>query len=203
MGNKNNQDSDRIQRLIEAEVEAGFRIFSEKELRARLEERLKEGKKQRQFRWISLKPVPLCVGILVVVLGMLTGVLFVGKKSEQTYRENLISRFLEKTPGVRTLAQWEELHGLRSKLESSRQYPHPANFTGIFERVEEDSSVKKPGAQISDFPQYPTLDYGKRLEILFKEKAVHQFLNRFYEIQEEEKNEKEDIDPFSVRHLFL
>lgn len=188
MNDKKRKDSDLIQKLIENEVEAVFCIMPEKELRSRLEERLAGGRKQRWFRYAFLKPVPVLAATLVVLCGVLIGVLAVGKRSESPPKENLIARFLERTPGVQTLAQWEELSRLKSEANRLSMPPLPNNFIGFFRRLEEDVSYKRPVVQIPDLHQYPALDHRQVLEILFKKKAVHQFLMQFSEKKEEEKN---------------
>ncbi len=188
MNDKKKNDFKPLQMFVENEVDASFRIKPEHELRSRLKGRLSGGGKQRQSRFVTLKPAPVLIGILVIFCGVLIGVYVVGKRSDVPSNKNYISRFLEGTPGIQTLSQWAELSRLTSEADHFSVPSLPKNFISFFRRVEEDILVKRANIQIPDINQYPVLDFKQILEILFEKKAIHQILIQFSQKNEEEKN---------------
>ena len=188
MNENQRKDFDHLKTLIESEVEAGFHIKPEHEIRSRLKDRLSDREKQKKVRFALLKPVPILIGALVILCGGLIGVFVVGKKPPLSSSENYIARFFEGTPGIQTLSQWTKLNRLISEANFDSTPPQPKNFINIFKQVEEDALVERSNIQIQNTNKYPALDFEQMTEILFEKKIVHRFLNQFTQINKEEKN---------------
>lgn len=190
MNNPPKKDFDIIEKLVQEEQKAADAILSEEKLRTRLKNRFSEERKKGRFLVRHQKKVWISAGIAssaaVIVLVFLA--LATGKRHSPLPFENQIALFLQNSPGIRTLSQWEEL--LRYRAESAHN-PDAAFLQYIRKSFEEprgkafSDNQQRPALII---PQKPVFDTKRRMEILFKEKAVHRFLNRFMLEKKEEKN---------------
>ena len=187
MKNPLKKDLDIIHQLVREEQKTADHIFSEEMLRSRLKNRLSEERKKRRFLRRHLKPVWVSAGILAsAVLVFL--VLTTGKQTSSLSFEKRVASFLENSPGMRTLSQWESLLRYRTESTQITETVFLRHIRKTFEEAKEKALSMPEDSPVSKTPQKPIFDPKRRMEILFEEKAVHRFLNQFYLEKKEEKN---------------
>lgn len=185
-----------IEKHVAEEVNQAFSLMPGDILRQRLEKRMKaEMKLRTSSRFWILKPLPLfSLVFLVAALGLIVFLLFSSSPSgDKTLK--IIEQGLQATPGIQTLS--------RLLAESSQKELRPGyTLPWLDERLLKVISPHQ-GENASTPPKIPTpseqewrglLDIKQKMEILIRDKALHQsFQQIIHPLEKEDRHGQKTV----------
>jgi len=193
-----------IQKLIQEEEDAAFRILTKKGLISRLEERLKReaGKKVTISNWIK-RPWPAIVSLLLIVLVFMLALLFVFSSSRQKKGIEALEIYLRSTPGIQTLTEMAERSDHSQTVVRTETFWLTENIENMLDSISKEEALKRESAALLKHKgDLHTFNLEEKIRILLIEKKIHRFLNEYLEKKEEDKSDTKNMSSHFA-HAFL
>lgn len=184
-----------IQKLIQKEEDAAFRILTKKGMISRLEERLKRevDKKVTISSWIK-RPWPAIVSLLLITLVFMLALLFIFSPSRQKKGIEALETYLQTAPGFQTLTEMAEQSDHSQNVVRTETFWLAENIENVIDSVYKEEGSKKEDAAILKHKGAPhTFNLEEKIRILLIEKKIHGFLNEYLEKKEEDKNDTKNM----------
>lgn len=184
-----------IQKLIQEEEDAAFRILTKKGLLSRLEKqlRIEAGKKVTISSWIK-RPWPAIVSLLLITLVFMLALLFIFSPSRQKKGIEALETYLQTAPGFQTLTEMAERSDHSQTVIRTETFWLAENIENMLDSVYKEEGPKKEDPAILKHKEDPhTFDLEEKIRILLIEKKIHHFLNEYLEKKEEDKNDTKNM----------
>jgi hypothetical protein len=193
---KNKQDDVAfIQKLIQEEQDAAFRILTKKGLLSRLEERLKrEATKGATIsNWIK-RPWPAIVSLLLIALVFMLALLFNFSPSRQKKGIEALETYLRSTPGIQTLTEMAERSDHIQTVVRAETFWLAENIENMLDSIYKEEGLKKEDDALLKHKEDPhTFNLEEKIRILLIEKKIRGFLSEYLEKKEEDKNDAKNM----------
>ncbi len=183
-------DVSQIADFIKKDTEAAFDILSEKELRTRLEKRLKHELRNRPPQGLSrLKWSWAFAGALTLIL-LVAIPLFILKDSAGEYKAHTaIKNFLQETPGVRALKEWQQLNRMVLSVKREAEPSFIRQMRQSYDQIQSEA-LTTPSVVLDRTGKDSGGDSNtyEKLGRMIRERSIFRFLSKYSKHLEEEKN---------------
>lgn len=187
-----------IQKLIQEEEDAAFRILTKEGLISRLEERIKAqaSKKTMISRWIN-RPWPAFVYFLLITVVLVLALLLSPPRQKKAM--GALETYLQTTPGIQTLTKMTERSDYRQTFGKTKSFFLAENIENFLDStLTEECSTKEETAFLKYQGESLSFDLEEKIRILLIEKKIIRFLNEYLEKKEEDKNDTKSMSSFSA-----
>lgn len=172
-----------IQKLIQEEQEAAFRVLTKKGLISRLEERLKiePDKKVSISSWIK-RPWPAIVSLLLIMPVFMLALLFIFSPPRKKKGIEALETYLQTTPGFQTLTEMAERREHSKTVAKAETFWLTENIENMLDSIYKEEGPKKEDvAHLKHKGNSHTFNLEEKIRILLIEKKIHRFLNEYLE----------------------
>jgi len=183
-------DVSQIADFVKKDTEAAFDILSEKELRIRLEKRMKHELQNRspqglfRLKWSWVFAGALTFFLLVAIP------LFILKDSAGEHKAHTaIENFLQGTPGVRALKEWQQLNRMVLSVKREAESSFISQIRQSYDQTQREALTTPPVVlNQTGKDSGGDSDTSEKLGRMLRERSIFRFLSKYSKHLEEEKN---------------
>lgn len=188
-----------IQKLIQEEEDAAFRILTKKGLISRLEERLNvEASKKITISSWTKRPLPAIVSLLLITLVFMLALLFILSPSQHKKVIKTLEMYLQTAPGIQTLIKMADRSEYGQTVDRTEIFWLAGDIKNLLYSIYKEEGPKIEDATILKHKGDPlTFNLEEKIRILLIEKKIHRFLNEYLGKKEEDKNDTKNMSSHS------
>lgn len=179
-----------IAEFVKKDTKAAFDILSEKELRVRLEKRIKHELRNRPPQgFFKLRWSWAFAGALTIILLVAIPLFFLKDNAGGHKVHTTITNFLQGTPGIQTLKEWHQLTRMVPSVKRETEPSFIRQMRQSFDRTQREA-LTKPSLVLNQTGKDSRgdSDTSEKLGRMIRERCIFRFLSKYFKSVKEKTN---------------